>query len=73
MSSAMMAGGPGPLEGVVITNNLSSREWAAVFGDPKMATALLDRLIRRCHIVEISNISFRFKASAAVAALEKRQ
>lgn len=48
---------------VIVTTNLPFSEWPQVFGDERLAGALLDRLTHRVHIIEIQGDSYRLKAS----------
>ncbi len=46
---------------VLITSNRSIGEWGEVFGDPVVATAILDRLLHHSHVITIRGESYRLK------------
>jgi len=46
---------------LIIKTNLSFGEWVIVFGDPKVTTALLNRITRYCKILETGSYSHRLK------------
>lgn len=45
----------------VLTSNKSFKEWGDIFGDQVAASAMLDRLLHHCHIVNIKGNSFRLR------------
>jgi len=45
----------------VLTSNKSFKEWGDVLGDSVVATALLDRLLHHCHILNIKGNSYRLR------------
>ncbi|MCL4369773.1 MAG: ATP-binding protein [Chloroflexi bacterium] len=48
---------------VIVTTNLEFSRWTEVFHDAQMTAALLDRLTHRCHIIEHTGESYRFRES----------
>jgi DNA replication protein DnaC len=46
---------------MLITSNRSVGEWGSVFGDPVVATAILDRLLHHSHVITIRGDSYRLR------------
>lgn len=45
----------------ILTSNKSFTEWEELFGDPVIATAVLDRLLHHCRVINIKGNSYRLK------------
>ena len=49
---------------MILTSNRGFAEWGKVFGDPVVATALLDRLLHHAVVVQIEGASYRLRQHA---------
>jgi DNA replication protein DnaC len=49
---------------MILTSNRGFAEWGEVFGDPVVATALLDRLLHHAVVVQIEGSSYRLRQHA---------
>jgi DNA replication protein DnaC len=49
---------------MILTSNRGFAEWGEVFGDPVVATALLDRLLHHAVVLQIEGASYRLRGHA---------
>ena len=49
---------------MILTSNLGFAEWGQLFGDPVVATALLDRLLHHAVVITINGNSYRLREHA---------
>ena len=45
----------------IITTNINFSQWDDIFGDPLIASAIVDRLLHHSHVVKITGNSYRLK------------
>ena len=57
---------------MILTSNRGFAEWGQVFGDPFVATALLDRLLHHAVVVQIEGSSYGLRQHADLLANRAR-
>jgi len=57
----------------IITSNKSFGDWQELFGDPVIATAILDRLLHHCKVVNIKGHSYRLRGHSFAKQIVKEQ
>ncbi len=57
----------------IITSNKSFGDWQEFFGDPVIATAILDRLLHHCRVVNIKGHSYRLRGHSITKSVIKEQ
>ena len=56
---------------IILTANQSFGQWAEVFGDPIVASAILDRLLHHSHVINIKGDSYRLREKQQAGLLKK--
>ncbi len=56
---------------MLLTSNRAVSEWGTVFGDPVVATAILDRLLHHSHVITIRGDSYRLRAKRRSGLLQQ--
>lgn len=58
---------------VIVTSNLEFGQWNRVFGDNRLTSALVDRLVHHAHIIAFTGESYRLKNALSSIAQEKNE
>jgi DNA replication protein DnaC len=58
---------------LVLTSNKPFKDWGQIFGDDVVASAILDRLLHHCTVVNIKGESYRIKDRKRVGLLQREQ
>ncbi len=56
---------------VIVTSNLQFGEWNTVFGDNRLTSAIIDRLIHHAHIMTFTGESYRLRNALSANILKK--
>ncbi len=56
----------------IITSNKSFSDWQELFGDPVIASAILDRLLHHCRVINIKGHSYRLRGHAFAKQLAQK-
>jgi len=57
----------------IVTSNKSFGDWQELFGDPVIATAILDRLLHHCKVINIKGHSYRLRGHSITKPIVKEQ
>jgi hypothetical protein len=58
---------------IILTSNKSYGDWGGIFGDPIIATAILDRLLHHSTTINIRGESYRLKERRRAGLLPSRE
>ncbi|MEN2774372.1 ATP-binding protein, partial [Acetivibrio clariflavus] len=46
---------------IIITSNKGPEDWGELLGDPAITTAILDRIVHKCQVLNLDGESYRLK------------
>jgi DNA replication protein DnaC len=51
---------------LIITSNKGPAEWGELIGEPAITTAILDRILHKCEVVDLKEDSWRINHRASI-------